>query len=139
MIFYKKLVLICLIFFVSCRELRYDKGIDDSSIYLITKIKSKNDWHIIYAVKRDSVYKIISHKEKLITDRCVKIAVGNYYNLKLDSKRENTVLSTGERITPVNFTGCFEYDGETIICLEPERKIYDLHNIKKLKGLYLCE
>src|SRR5690606_23248477 len=60
-----------------------------SSLYRINKIRSVNDWNIIYATKGDSVYKIISKKSKDKYPSCRMIEKGQYYNLTLNSRKNN--------------------------------------------------
>jgi len=100
--------------------------------YLIKKIKSKNSWHIIYAQKQDSLYKIV---------------VGKYYDLELKSRRENVPVINGVKLKPVNYLDvkspaydkegveCYSYDEKTEICIEPKKGIYDLYYTDDLKGL----
>ena len=100
--------------------------------YLIKKIKSKNSWHIIYAQKQDSLYKIV---------------VGKDYDLELKSRRENVPVINGVKLKPVNYLDvkspaydkegveCYSYDEKTEICIEPKKGIYDLYYMDDLKGL----
>ncbi|MAL12735.1 MAG: hypothetical protein CL554_19880 [Algoriphagus sp.] len=115
--------------------------------YLIKKIKSKNSWHIIYAQKQDSLYKIVVGKEGLSRDNCKKIVVGKYYDLELKSRRENVPVINGVKLKPVNYLDvkspaydkegveCYSYDEKTEICIEPKKGIYDLYYTDDLKGL----
>ena len=122
------------------------------SMYLVKKIKSKNSWHIIYAQKQDSLYKIVVGKEVMAHDGCNKIVVGKSYDLELKSRKENVPVINGVRLKPVNYLDvknsaygkggveCYAYDEETEICTEPKKGISDLNYTDNLKGLcYLNE
>lgn len=119
---------------------------NDISKYRIKKITSKNSWYVIYAEKQDSLYKIVTGKEKGDND-CQKIAVGKYYDLELKSRRENIPVIGGIKLKPVNYLDvksssydkegveCYSYDKKTEICTEPQKGIYDVYYTEDLKGL----
>lgn len=123
------------------------QGVMEESGYLIKKIKNKNSWHIIYAQKKDSLYKIVVGKEDLLRGECNKIVVGKFYDLELKSRRENVPVINGVRLKPVNYLDvkspaydkegieCYSYDEKTEICIEPKKGIYDLYYTDDLKGL----
>lgn len=110
-------------------------GNENDSMYLIKDIRMENSWYMIYAERNGELYKIISN-EKLETDNCEKIIVGNSYKLILESRRDNAPEINGIKITPLNYADvkCFHYDEESVICIEPENDIYDLHYTKNLEG-----
>jgi hypothetical protein len=109
----------------------------DESKSLIKEIKTKNSWHIIYAEKQDSLYKIIVGKEDIINKNCQKITVGKRYALELQSRRDNAPEIGGVKLNPVNYLDieCYAYDKETEICIEPKKGIYELYYTNNLKGL----
>jgi len=127
-----------LVMFFSCSTskevINYSKG---ENSYLIKKIKTKNSWHIIYAQKQDSLYKIVVGKESIPSADCKKIVVGKYYDLELKSRRENAPEINGVKLQPMNYLDveCYSYDEKTEICIEPKKGIYDLHYTDDLKGL----
>lgn len=108
---------------------------DNDTSYCIKKIYKKNSWYIIYAERKDTLFKIVSYEENNINDNCKKIVVGQRYDFELKSKRENAPIIGGVKLDPVGYTGCYEFDKETIICLEPKRGIYDLFYTNDLKGI----
>lgn len=111
---------------------------NDDSKYLIKKIRAKNSWHIIYAEKQDSLYKIVVGKADVIRGDCdEKIAVGKYYDLELKSRRDNVPVINGIKLKPMNYLDveCYAYDEETEICIEPKKGILDLYYTDDLKGL----
>ncbi|WP_114751992.1 hypothetical protein [Pleomorphovibrio marinus] len=123
------------------------QGLKEEPGYLIKKIKSKNSWHIIYAQKQDSLYKIVVGKEVMAGDGCNKIVVGKSYDFELKSRKENVPVINGVRLKPVNYLDvktpaydkggveCYSYDEKTEICTEPKKGIYDLYYTDDLKGL----
>lgn len=109
-------------------------SVSDKS-YRIKKINKKNSWYIIYAEKKDSLFKIVSYADSSTNGNCKKIVVGGLYDFELKSKNENAPIIGGIKIAPIGYTGCYEFDKETTICLEPERGIYDLFYTNDLKGI----
>jgi hypothetical protein len=105
--------------------------------YLIKKIRTKNSWYIIYVERQDSLYKIVTGREKSNKEDCQKIVIGKYYNLSLYSRRENAPVINGVKLKPANQLDveCYEYDDKTQICIEPRKGIYDLYYTKDLRGL----
>lgn len=133
---------------VSCSSSKkIPKDESTRSKYYIEKIQSKNSWHIIYASKQDSLYKIVVKKESKASPSCNKIAVKRYYNLDLKSRRENVPVINGIRLKPVNHLDvesnsynkdgieCYIYDKDTEICAEPENGIFDVHFTTDINGL----
>ena len=108
--------------------------------YQIVKIDIINDWYIIYAVRNDNKYKIVSSKNNSLTF-CNKISEGNSYILKLASRSENAPTINGVKLTPINpcSVQCYSFDSKTDICIEPENGIYDLYFCENLKGLCIIE
>lgn len=120
----------------SCSTTKKAMTVSNNNIdYLIKKIDKKNSWYIIYAEKKDTLFKIVSYAESKVDENCKKIVVGGKYDFKLKSKKENAPIIGGIKLDPVGYTGCYEFDKETTICLEPERGIYDLFYTNDLKGI----
>ncbi len=109
----------------------------DRNNYLIKEIKVKNSWYIIYAEKKDTLYKIVVGKEEKANKNCDRIIVGSYYDLKLQSRSENVPEIGGVKLKPINNLDvqCYAYDIETEICIEPEKGILELYYTKDLNGL----
>jgi len=103
--------------------------------YLIKKIDKKNSWYIIYAERKDTLYKIVSYADNGINENCKKIVVGRRYDFDLKSKKENAPMIGDVKLDPVGYTGCYQFDDKTTICLEPKRGIYDLFYTNNLKGI----
>lgn len=108
---------------------------DNNTNYLIKKIAKKNSWYIIYAERNDTLYKIVSYAESKVDENCKKMVVGGKYGFELKSKKENAPIIGGIKLDPVGYTGCYQFDKETIICLEPKRGIFDLFFTNDIKGI----
>lgn len=120
----------------SCSSTKKAMAVSDSNTsYLIKKIDKKHSWYIIYAESKDTIFKIVSYAESKVDENCKKIAVGGKYYFELKSKKENAPILGGIKLDPVGYTGCYEFDKETTICLEPNRGIYDLFYTSDLKGI----
>ena len=120
----------------SCSSTKKAKTVSDSNTkYHIKKIGKKNSWYIIYAERKGALFKIVSHEESIVDESCKKIVVGGKYDLELKSKKDNAPIIGRIKLAPVGYTGCYEFDKETTICLEPKRGIYDLFYTSDLKGI----
>ena len=105
--------------------------------YKVTRIDSINNWYLIYAVKGDTTYKIVSRKEG--KQECNKISVGDYYRFILHSRKNSSPMIGGVRIVPQNHLdiSCYSYDENTRICLE--EGVYDLYSAQNIKGMCYLE
>jgi hypothetical protein len=135
------ITLTLMIFICSCSSFKTVSKEKISSSYLVREIKSKNDWYIIYAIRKDSTYKIVAKKEEAKAKYCKKIAVGHYYDFILHSMRENAPVINGVKLQPANYLDihCYSYDSRTEICIEPKKGIYDLYSAENLKGLCISK
>jgi hypothetical protein len=107
--------------------------------YKIEKIESTNNVYVIYAVRQENKYKIITHKINTCNNK--KILVGKRYNLILHSIHENAPTIAGLKLVSQN-VHCFNFGNDTIdtyICIEPEKGIYDLYGCENLNGLYIVD
>ncbi|PSL25864.1 hypothetical protein CLV42_11269 [Chitinophaga ginsengisoli] len=132
-IFLYLLLFVCLAACRSSSKLSDYKG----NIYLIRKVKSVNNWYVIYATKKDSVYKIIVQKENTDTLSCrEKVNIGKYYKLILHSRKKDPPSLNGIPIRPMNSLDiqCYQYDEVTEFCIEPREGIYDLYSTESIKG-----
>jgi hypothetical protein len=125
-------LLIIILITLSCRtvnqELKIDKS-DSLSVtgYKISKIDSINEVYIIYAIRNDSIFKIVSEKEN---GGCKKIKKGHTYDLECQSLI--TGVSGKLHIAGVKFNG-------TLIKLEGGKVVWDLFYCENLKGLCLVK
>jgi len=127
---------IIFIFIFSCKPVSsLDTNKAQSMItngYKVIKIDSINNVYLIYAIKRDSLFKILSLKNNLST--CNKIKIGKQYNFELQSLFPNKFLGK-HNLSPnylPNVNG-IDYHGTTI---KIERdSINDLHYSSNIKGL----
>ena len=85
--------------------------------YSIARIDSINSYYLIYAIRNDLTYKVVSKKEDL--NDCAPIVVGSKYKLNLRSS-----LYTGKTKRGVitkstyDLVSCIGYDSITTICYE---------------------
>jgi hypothetical protein len=109
----------------------------EDSRYKVTRVDSINNWYLIYAVKGDTTYKIVSRKEG--KQECNKISVGDYYRFILHSRRKSAPTIGGVRMVPQNYLdiSCYSYDEDTRICLE--EGVYDLYGAENIKGMRYLE
>lgn len=135
----KYLYIISVILFSSCAVKKDPITEKKTDSYLVEKIRKKGEWYMIYASKEDTLYKIISKKSKDINGLCTKIKRGKEYDFILQSEKNFAPTIDGIKINPVNFSGCYYYSGNTLICLEPENGIWELYTAENIKGLIFCE
>ena len=113
-------------FFCLCNH--HSANVDSSncdSSYKVYKIDSINDFYLIYALKKNIRYKIISKKKNCSNGN--RILKDNCYDFKLSSRLYNDSL-----ITP-GLAGCIYVDNTTKICVEDS--IYDLSIASNIVGL----
>lgn len=110
---------------------------EDGLFFKVKKIDSINNWHIIYATKQETLYKIVVKKEVTPNVNCNKIVKGKSYDFKLHSRKANAPEINGIKVNPVNSLDipCYTFDENTNICIEPKKGIYDLYFAENLKGL----
>jgi hypothetical protein len=103
----------------------------DSNSYRVYKIDSINSYYLIYAKKSDTLYKIVSKKEKC--ENCNMIYVNGVYLFKLHS----SLYLNGKPIIPpasrLEISG-LAYDKFTEIKFEGD-SIRDLYYADNIKGL----
>ena len=104
-------------------------------LYTVYKIDSVWNWYVIYARKKDAMFKIVS--KKIDTSSCVRIQVGKEYHLDLQSWRSDVMIGEIRIPKHVPHVDCFSFDEKTAICLEDS--IRDLHLAKNLAGLCLSQ
>ncbi|WP_027002856.1 hypothetical protein [Hugenholtzia roseola] len=109
--------------------------LDSNTQYYIKKVKKVKKWYIIYAMKNKVLYKIVSKDDNTFNKNCNKITIGKQYDLILKSHKESAPVINGVLIAPVGYSGCYHFDSETTICLEPNKDIYDLFYTNNLKGI----
>jgi hypothetical protein len=127
--------LIGIVLALSCSQKLSQRTTD--AAYLLKEIQKENSWYILYAEKKDTLYKIISRDDNPPKERSEKLWIGNYYPFHLQSYQEKARVSGA--LTPVGFTGCYNFDRETAICLEPQKGIFDLYFVSNLKGIYFLK
>ena len=106
----------------------------NEAYYNIYKIDSINNYYLIYARKYDSIYKIVSEKQKI--SNCKKIALQGNYNLKLRSFSSIAPIINSIKIYSPDID-CYYFEEHTDICLERDRGIFELYYCDNLKGLCL--
>lgn len=133
-----QLLLILLIIF-SCRSLRsVNNGVLDSkslkiqqeALYKVYKIDSIKNFYLIYAKRKDTLYKIVS--QKAISENCISIRVNQKYPFILHSRLAERARGK-IKILP-GLVNCFSYAYDTVICFEGD-SINDLHSAENVKGL----
>ena len=93
-------------------------------MYKVNRIKAIGKYYVIYATKNDSVYKIVSKKEKI--GDCRRIRKNESYRLDLSKIQ---ALGGPE-------VDCISFSKRTVICKEPDAQLMVANN---LKGLCLIE
>ena len=135
----KKLFLASLtLLLISLSGLRLNGQNQNNKSFLIKQIKSKNGFHIIYATKDSTLYKIVSKKEKPKIHECNKIAVGEYYNLDLHS---NIPVINGVKMLPINYLDVKSIfsPGQSVYSIEPKKGIFDSFHTENIKGLCIFQ
>lgn len=121
------------ILFISCTSYKQQKTSKLENLYHVYKLDSINNYYLIYAKKQDTIYKVVSKKEKLAN--CKMININSDYEFTLHSMRDSAPVINGIKMTPVNYMdiNCYQFDENTSIC--KEKDIYDLYFSDNIKGL----
>jgi len=131
----KKIISVIIVVY-GCSTTNYNKyKKDEGKKYFISKIDSINNYYLIYAETDDSIFKIVSEKNNVLKN-CDVIKLENSYNLSLISYRESALKVFGKNTIPLTIQG-FGVDENTVIKLEPEKGILDIHFTTNLEGLCL--
>jgi hypothetical protein len=111
---------------------------DTGNQFAVYKIDSVNSYYLIYAKRKDTLYKIVSHK--IYNSNCQNLYVGMSYDLKLYSIWRQPIIVGGVNMSPsANLNvNCLGFDDSTRICLERD-SIMDLHMAESLQGLCLLK
>jgi len=114
-----------------CKEIEID--------YCINKIDSIKNWYIIYAIRNDTIFKIVSMKSQ--EKGCTKISIGNKYNLILVKRLENVLSPYGLKLLPMNYLDIkgSKFDENNDVFVEYEKGVIGLYTCDALKGLCLAE
>jgi hypothetical protein len=118
--------------YISVSSVSYERTAMD---YTVTKIDSIKNWYLIYVEKNDTVFKIASMKNP--SNKCIRISVGEQYNLELQKRIENVLSKSGLSLIPMNYLHIQEkgFDAETDVFLSDEKGIVGLYTCKNLNGL----
>ena len=135
-------LIFCLYMYFSCSQ---SKNVitnahpkDTGNNYLITKINLLDDKvYIIYAQRKDSIYKIVSKKESIPMLHCMLIKEKEEYPLKLEMFYPIKELLGIPVQTSLTVNGV--YVDENIIVEIEETSHYSLYHANNLKGLCLIK
>jgi len=119
-------------------SLRLNGQDQENNLFLIKQIKSKNGFYIIYASKNNTLYKVVSKKEKPKVCECNKIVVGKYYSLDLHS---NIPEINGVRMLPANYLDIKSIYSpkQSVYSIEPKKDIFDTFHAENIKGLCIIQ
>lgn len=136
----KTLIFILLFFIsISCIQKKYIKQnhiLETSELYRICKIKNKKSFFIIYANRNDSIFKIVSSKNKKKSN-CEKIKIKREYALDL-IKIFPLDSIMGYAIAP-NLGIVFTYGEENQIVRTEEKSNFAIYRANNLNGLCIQE
>jgi hypothetical protein len=132
----RSIVTIIILLLFSLNEFNIYGQNNNENNFLIKQIKSKKGWYIIYAVKNDSLYKIVSKKVEYQNKECTRIQIGRYYNFIIQS---NIPVINGVKLLPMNYLDVKTpfYDKKSVFSIEPEKGLFDSYQAKNLWGLCL--
>jgi len=134
----KNLVLVAVIgFFIACTATKKSSGLTNvgkiTSTYMINKIKDEKSFYIIYAVRNDSTFKIISYNSDAQSLGCKNIKVGKSYLLDLKVLFPSDSLF-GKPVAPNLGIKGYRINAEKVIIVEKRfhNRIYSALNLSGL-------
>jgi hypothetical protein len=111
----------------------HKSNVDAQNAYRITKIDSTGNYYLIYALRNDSLFKIVSKKTTQSNSKSIK--TGGEYDFKLRSDFSELPLGDGTfSVKRSTLVDCFGYDSLTTICYE-ENCVRDLFHSDNINGL----
>ena len=106
---------------------------DVNATYRITKVDSTGNYYLIYALRNDSLFKIVSKKNG--QKDCKSIMINNSYDLQLRSDFSDVPLNDGTFSAKRSLlVSCFGYDSVTTICYDSDC-VRDLFHSDNISGL----
>jgi len=111
--------------------------LEKPTLFKINKIDSINSYYLIYSVKDNKKYKIVSKKDTRERIECKNVLKENsYYDFELENLIQEVESSNPLENKPTfPVLSCYVFDDDTKICEENEMEI--LYKVKNLKGLCL--
>jgi hypothetical protein len=119
--------------------MNYKHSTKTEGAYQVIKIDSLENIYIIHAIKADSIYKILSHKEYSLN--CKEIKLNEYYILDLKSLFMRGFNGKYD-ITPRaidNLNGVQYFGTDIFIDNDIKNEVRDIFVASNLKGLCLWE
>lgn len=127
-----------IVFFTSYTDKPYQCK-ETENDYCINKIDSIKNWYIIYAMRNDTIFKIVSMKSQ--EKDCAKISIGNRYNLVLTKRLGNVLSPNGLKLLPMNYLDIDNngFDENNDVFVKNEKGVIGLYTCNDLEGLCLIE
>ncbi|MDC0584318.1 hypothetical protein OAO55_01165 [Bacteroidales bacterium] len=119
----------------------YPQSFRGSKKFKVFEVEEFDDVFVIYAQRKDSIFKIITKSvPELDCKKKSKLKINKYYKLNLTSLT-SSVFINGVKVDTWNtneFLTCINIWGQ-IFCIEPERGINELYKAENLNGLYFVK
>jgi hypothetical protein len=126
-------IMIIAAIFISLANCVKKQSVDSRELFTVAKIDSSGNFYLVYAVRNDSTFKIVSKKN--IYKECDGIAINKSYPFKLRSSIFTGKVANGQITAMTNdLVECVGYDSVTTICFE-DNCVRDLFSSDNLKGL----
>jgi hypothetical protein len=131
------MILSVMLLLIACSATRGNKislnNREITLLYKIKKIKNEKSFYTIYAVRNDSIFKIISYSDNIVVSNCEKIKVGNEYLLELKKIFPSDSL-LGKTVAPNLGIKRYGIDNGKSVILEKKshNKIYTALNLNGL-------
>lgn len=130
--------------FISCTSNRHvgsgihQKEVNKQSMFKVYRIDSVNSYYLIYAQRKDSLFKIVSKKAGCVEKKLINTDA--YYPFLLKSIWNTPIAIEGVNASPssVYNVNCINFDDSTKICLERD-SISDLYIASNIQGLCFVE
>lgn len=131
------IVIFVLLILSSCRD-NYDKKLSkendtdvhvnqiDNENFKIVKIDSVSNLYLIYALKSEKYFKIISNKQDSFSSNCNRIKPNELYKLDVEMMYSQAQM--------IQHTDGIRFDDTTTVYFEGD-SIVELHAVKNMKGL----
>lgn len=122
-------IYLVLLALLSCNSIKVS---NKHNSFKVSKIEKNANWYVIYAIRNDSLFKIVLEEQNY--NKCTKkIQLGKDYFFNIKSFK-SIISESGDKFVSINYIDvpCTAFDEQTTICIEPDKKNYDLYFIEDI-------
>lgn len=116
------------------------ESVKGDTSFRVVKIDSIANFYLVFAIRHDEKFKIITEKENVDMPDCKKkIMVGQSYYLTL-RRYIDAIVVNGKLIESTDYAEwhCYPFAPNVFICNEPKNGFFSLYFTDDIKGMCYC-